>query len=304
MHQATTRRTRARRPDTSGALDPPVGPTTLQAVGTEKRERQKAGRQARREAAQKAAKRRQGIRRYATIGVVVVIVVGLSLLIFGHHGKSTAATTTTTTTTRPSAAQATADAASKAAGCPSNPSTPLPNPQYKAPPMTIDTSKTYTATIKTDVGTIVATLDASTAPVAVNDFVFLADQKYYNCVIFQRVIPSFMNQTGDPTGTGSGAVGYTVQGEVPATASPQYPLGSLAMAKTEQAPSGTSSNQFFIVAGPEGESLPAQYALFGQVTSGMDVVQKINADGNANPNANGVPPDVIHRMLSVTITSS
>jgi len=272
-------------------------------VGTEKRERQKAGRQARREAEQKAVKRRKGIRRYATIGIVVVIVVGLSLLIFGRHGSSTTASTTTSTTAV-SPAQAKADAASKAAGCPSSPSAALPNPQFKAPPMTIDPSKTYTATIKTDVGTIVATLDASTAPVAVNDFVFLADQKYYNCVIFQRVIPSFMNQTGDPTGSGSGAVGYTVQGEVPATANPQYPLGSLAMAKTAQAPSGTSSNQFFIVAGPEGESLPAQYALFGQVTSGMDVVQKINADGNANPNANGVPPDVIHRMLSVTVTVS
>jgi cyclophilin family peptidyl-prolyl cis-trans isomerase len=271
-------------------------------VGTEKRERQKAGRQARREAEQKAAKRKQGIRRSVTIGIVVVIVVGLSLLIFGHHGSSTTAATTTTTTMPP--AQARADAASKAAGCPSSPSAALPNPQFKAPPMTIDPSKTYTATIKTDVGTIVATLDATAAPVAVNDFVFLADQKYYNCVTFHRVVPSFMNQTGDPTGTGSGAVGYTVQGEVPATANPQYPLGSLAMAKTSQAPAGTSSNQFFIVAGPEGESLPAQYALFGQVTSGMDVVQKINADGNANPDANGVPPDVIHRMLSVTITVS
>ena len=119
---------------------------------------------------------------------------------------------------------------------------------------------------------------------------------------FHRVIPSFMNQTGDPTGTGSGGPGYTVQGEVPATASPQYPLGSLAMAKTGAAPAGTTSNQFFIVAGTQGETLPPDYALFGQVTSGQDVVQKINADGStAN---NGVPPTVIHRMLSVTVTSS
>ena len=166
----------------------------------------------------------------------------------------------------------------------------------------INSSKTYTATIKTDVGTIVATLNAKTSPVAVNSFVFLANQKYYSCVTFHRVIPSFMNQTGDPTGTGSGGPGYTVQGEVPATASPQYPLGSLAMAKTGAAPAGTTSNQFFIVAGTQGETLPPDYALFGQVTSGQDVVQKINADGStAN---NGVPPTVIHRMLSVTVTSS
>ena len=191
-----------------------------------------------------------------------------------------------------------------AAGCPSSPTATLPNPQYPAPPMTIDTSKTYTATIKTDVGTIVATLDAKNSPVAVNSFVFLADKKYYNCVTFHRVIPQFMNQTGDPTGTGGGGPGYTVQGAAPATATPQYPLGALAMAKTSSAPAGTSSNQFFIVAGPEGESLPPDYALFGQVTSGENVVQEINAQGNSNASSNGVPPDVIHRMLSVTVTSS
>ena len=247
------------------------------------------------------AKRKRGIRRAVTIGIAVVIVVGLSLLITKPWNHSTTATTTTTTTTSPaSVAQAKADAASKAAGCPADPSTQLPNPQFKAPPMTIDTTKTYTVTIKTDLGTIVANLDAKTAPVAVNSFVFLADQKYYNCNTFARVIPQFVNQTGDPTGTTGGTVGYTVQGEVPATATPQYPLGSLAMAKTSAAPNGTTSNQFFIVAGPQGEALPPQYALFGQVTSGLSVVQAINADGSQS----GIPPKVTHRMLSVTITSS
>ncbi len=271
-------------------------------MGTEKRERQKAGRQARREAAQKAAKRQRGIRRVVTIGIVVVVVVGLSLLITKpwNHTTTAASTTTTTTTSPASTAQATADAASKAAGCPSSPTAPLPNPQFKAPPMTIDTSKTYTVTIKTDLGTIVANLDAKAAPVAVNSFVFLATKKYYDCNTFARVIPQFVNQTGDPTGTTSGSVGYTVQGEVPATATPQYPLGSLAMAKTGQAPAGTTSNQFFIVAGTQGESLPPQYALFGQVTSGQSVVQAINADGSQS----GIPPTVTHRMLSVTVAAS
>jgi len=271
-------------------------------VGTEKRERQKAGRQARLEAEQKAAKRKQGLRRVITIGVVVLIVVGISLLIFRPKGKSTAATTTTTATTSVSSAQAKADAASKAAGCPASTSTTLPNPQFSAPPMTIDTSKTYTATITTDLGTIVATLDAKANPVAVNAFVFLADKKYYNCVTFHRVIPQFMNQTGDPTGTGGGSPGFTVQGAVPATASPQYPIGSLAMAKTSAAAAGTTSNQFFIVAGSEGESLPPDYSLFGQVTSGQSVVQAINADGDSTDN--GTPPKVTHRMFSVTIAES
>ena len=270
-------------------------------MGTEKRERQKAGRQARREAEERAAKRKRSIRRGVTVAIAVLVVVGVSVLLFNHKGKTNAATTTTTTTSV-SAAQQTADEASKAAGCPSSPTTTLPNQQFSTPPMTIDTAKTYTATIKTDLGTIVAKLNAATNPVAVNSFVFLADKKYYNCLTFHRVIPQFMNQTGDPTGTGSGSVGYTVQGAVPATASPQYPIGSLAMAKTSAAPNGTTSNQFFIVAGPEGESLPPDYSLFGQVVSGQSVVDAINADGNASDN--GTPPKVTHRMLSVTVTVS
>ena len=66
----------------------------------------------------------------------------------------------------------------------------------------------------------------------------------------------------------------------------------------------TNGSQFFIVTGPEGETLAPSYSLFGQVTSGIDVATKINTDGNANPSANGVPPKVIHRILSVTISSS
>ena len=248
---------------------------------TEKRQRQKAARQARLATEQKTRKRRQTLRRVVVVAIVAAVVVGVSLLIF-RPGKKQSATTTTTTAPA-SSAQLTANQASKAAGCPSSPTAQLPAPTWKSPPpMTIDPSKTYTATIKTDAGTITANLDAKTAATAVNDFVFLAKQKYYDCVTFHRVIPSFMDQTGDPTGTGTGSVGYTVQGEVPATANPQYPIGSLAMAKTSQAPNGTSSNQFFIVAGSEGESLPPQYALFGQVTSGQNVVNAINADGNAS----------------------
>jgi cyclophilin family peptidyl-prolyl cis-trans isomerase len=233
--------------------------------------------------------------------IIAAAVFGISYKLFGSNKTNSA--TSTTTTVAASAAQLTADQTSKAAGCPASPTATLPNPQFKtAPPMTIDPSKTYTATIKTDLGTITAALDAKTAPVAVNDFVFLANQKFYNCVTFHRVIPSFMDQTGDPTGTGTGGVGYTVQGEVPSTATPQYPIGSLAMAKTSAAANGTSSNQFFIVAGSEGESLPPDYALFGQVTSGQDVVNKINADGDSSDD--GTPPKVIHRMLSVTVTES
>jgi cyclophilin family peptidyl-prolyl cis-trans isomerase len=110
-----------------------------------------------------------------------------------------------------------------------------------------------------------------------------------------------MDQTGDPTGTGEGGPGYTIQDENPAkaaNAAQQYPLDSVAMANTGQANSGGS--QFFIVAGAEGESLPNTYALFGSVTSGMNVVNTINQQGSAQ----GVPPDVTQRIISITIHES
>jgi cyclophilin family peptidyl-prolyl cis-trans isomerase len=166
--------------------------------------------------------------------------------------------------------------------------------------MAIDTAKTYTATVKTDVGTFVITLDAKNTPITVNNFVFLAQNHFYDCVTFHRVIPTFMDQTGDPTGTGTGGPGYEFADELPKVASPQYPIGSVAMAN---AGPNTNGSQFFIVTGPEGEDLPPSYTLFGQVTSGIGVADKINMDGNANPSASGVPPKVIHRILSIAISS-
>jgi cyclophilin family peptidyl-prolyl cis-trans isomerase len=199
-------------------------------------------------------------------------------------------------------AQAAANATSVAAGCPKNPATALQKPKWSSAPATIiDVAKTYTATVKTDVGTFVVALDAKDAPQTVNNFVFLAQHRFFDCVILHRVIPGFVDQTGDPTGTGSGGPGYTIPDELPAKASNpanQYPLGSVAMANTGQPHSGGS--QWFIIAGPQGESLPNSYSLFGHVTSGISVVAKINAQGSAS----GVPPDVTHRMLKVTITSS
>ena len=199
-------------------------------------------------------------------------------------------------------AQAAANATSVAAGCPKNPATVLQKPKWSSAPATIiDASKAYSAMVKTDVGTFVIALDAKDAPQTVNNFVFLAQHHFFDCVIFHRVIPEFVDQTGDPTGTGSGGPGYTIPDELPAKASnpaDQYPLGSVAMANTGQPHTGGS--QWFIVAGRRANRCPNSYSLFGHVTSGMSVVEKINAQGSTS----GVPPDVIHRMLKVTITSS
>jgi cyclophilin family peptidyl-prolyl cis-trans isomerase len=287
---------------------------------TEKRARKRAAREAKQAAMQRAQRRRSTVRRTITVIIAVAVAAGIYLLVSsGSSPKNTAGTTgtstttsststtsTSTTTTTLAPAQATADQVAVAAGCPSNPATQLPRSNYAAPPMTIDTTKTYTATVKTDVGTFVITLDAKTSPVAVNSFVFLAQKGFFNCVIFHRVIPNFVVQGGDPTGRGTGGPGYSFTESGPkTTANPaqQYPLGSVAMANSNQPATTdptTNGSQFFIVTGSNGESLMPDYVLFGQVTSGMDVVNQISNDGSSS----GVPPTITHRMLTVTIAES
>jgi cyclophilin family peptidyl-prolyl cis-trans isomerase len=276
-------------------------------VPTEKRQRQKAGRQARLEAEQKARKRKVALRRVITLVIVAVVVVGLSYLIFKPGKKSSATPTTaaSSTTTKPAppggAGNTSPSAITTSADCPASLTATLNQPSYSAPPpMTINTSKTYTATVTTDLGPFTIQLDPKTAPKAVNSFVFLAKQHFYDCVVFHRVIKTFMDQTGDPTGTGDGGPGYQFADELPATATPQYPLGSVAMANSGP---NTNGSQFFVVAGPEGESLAPSYTLFGKVTSGMNVVDQINAAGSAASSSTGTPV-TLHRIISVKVTES
>lgn len=276
---------------------------------SDKRARQRAAREARLAAEAKRKKQRQRVRNIIIVAVVAVAIVGVAFLVSRNSSnkstsKSTASSTTTTGASRAADVklQAQADAAAVKAGCPASTKTRVNTQSYpSAPAMTIDTSKTYTATVATTTGTFVITLDAKSAPTTVNNFVFLAQKGYYHCVIFHRVIPQFMDQTGDPTGTGTGGPGYTIPDENPpkaANPAQQYPLGSVAMANTGQPHSGGS--QFFVVAGSAGESLPNSYALFGQVTSGMNVVETINEQGSPQ----GVPPNVTQRILSVSIAGA
>jgi cyclophilin family peptidyl-prolyl cis-trans isomerase len=167
-----------------------------------------------------------------------------------------------------------------------------------APPFCIDVSKTYTATMVTDVGTIVIQLFPKYAPQTVNNFVFLAGYHYFDGTVFHRVIPGFVDQGGDPTGTGSGGPGYTIPDENPKSAA-AYDDGAVAMANTGH-PHGGS--QFFLVIGTGGQQLAASYADFGQIISGLDVAKRINNDGDSSDN--GSPPKVTHKILKVTITES
>jgi peptidyl-prolyl cis-trans isomerase B (cyclophilin B) len=145
---------------------------------------------------------------------------------------------------------------------------PKPKTYSAPPPMTIDTSKQYIATIETEKGNIVLELFASDVPMTVNNFVFLAREGFYNGCTFHRVIPGFMAQGGDPTGTGGGNPGYRFADEF---TEHTHVAGALSMAN-----SGPDTNgcQFFITYTPQ-HHLDGKHSVFGQLIAGMDVLEKI-----------------------------
>jgi cyclophilin family peptidyl-prolyl cis-trans isomerase len=144
---------------------------------------------------------------------------------------------------------------------------------YKAAPaISIDVNKKYTATIKTSKGNIVLDLYAKDAPQHVNNFVFLARDGFFDGLTFHRVVAGFVIQGGDPLGTGVGGPGYNIPPEIKA----KHTEGALAMAR-QGGPAQTtpsSGSQFYITLAPQ-PSLDGEYTVFGQTTSGMDVVKKI-----------------------------
>ena len=168
--------------------------------------------------------------------------------------------------------------------------------EFSQPPeMCIDLSKSYSAVLDTSMGSMTIALDATAAPKTVNNFVVLARYKYYEGIIFHRIINTFMCQGGDPTGTGRGGPGYKFEDELPAPNS--YKIGSVAMAN---AGPNTNGSQFFLVSGASGVGLPPHYSLFGQITEGLDVVEAIQGVATDR----GDRPDVDVVINSVTITES
>ena len=159
--------------------------------------------------------------------------------------------------------------------CPSGPEGRHPDMTFDAYPDTvIDQGKTYTAIIKTNLGDMTFELLPKEAPLAVNNFVFLAREGYYDCVIFHRIMPDFMSQSGDPSGTGSGGPGYGFEIEPPQR---PYVKGSLAMAN-RGAPN-TNGSQFFLLFADltaQGRLTP-DYTLFGEMTAGEETLAKIEA---------------------------
>jgi peptidyl-prolyl cis-trans isomerase B (cyclophilin B) len=143
--------------------------------------------------------------------------------------------------------------------------------QYSAPPaMAIDPAKKYTATFNTSRGEIVCELFAKDAPSTVNNFVFLAKEKFYDGTVFHRVLADFMIQGGDPTGTGRGGPGYKFEDETKGNPN-KHQIGSLSMAN---AGPNTNGSQFFITH-VVTNWLDGKHTVFGKVTKGQDVVNAV-----------------------------
>ncbi|HEX8522302.1 MAG TPA: peptidylprolyl isomerase [Tepidisphaeraceae bacterium] len=166
--------------------------------------------------------------------------------------------------------------------------------RYAQPPeMKIDQNKKYTATIDTDKGKVTVELYPKEAPKTVNNFVFLAREGFYDGTVFHRVIPKFMIQGGDPTGTGRGDAGYKFENENKDSVRTFKP-GTLAMAN---AGPDTNGSQFFINDADSPWLEASKYTIFGQVTEGQDVVHAI---ATADRDEDDRPKDEIH-IKSVTI---
>jgi cyclophilin family peptidyl-prolyl cis-trans isomerase len=167
----------------------------------------------------------------------------------------------------------------------------MPKQYNSPPPMNIDTAKKYTATFKTERGDIRVTLLADKAPVTVNNFVFLAREGFYDNITFHRVIPDFMVQGGDPTGTGRGGPGYKFNDEPGALALKHDAPGTLSMAN---AGPNTNGSQFFITHGAT-PWLDGKHGVFGRVADreSLDVLMQIRVrDPMSDPN----PGDTLHTV--------
>ena len=148
-----------------------------------------------------------------------------------------------------------------------------------AQPTALPAGETRTVTITTDLGDMKLKIQADLSPIAAGNFVALADCGFYDGVVFHRVVPTFVIQGGDPTGTGSGGTGYTIQDEPVTT---QYSRGTVAMART-QAPNSVGSQFFIVLDDAARSSLAAAntYQIIGSVTEGMETADKIAAAADA-----------------------
>jgi peptidyl-prolyl cis-trans isomerase B (cyclophilin B) len=169
-------------------------------------------------------------------------------------------------------------------------SAPQPR-QVKLPPPQSTLRGPATATVETSCGSFTIALDTSRAPKTASSFAYLARRGVYDDTVFHRIVPGFVVQGGDPTESGSGGPGYSIDEQPPHSLS--YTRGIVAMAKTAVEPPGRSGSQFFVVTAADAGLTP-DYALAGRVSSGLDVVQRIEQLGT--PSGTPKEPVIIRRV--------
>jgi cyclophilin family peptidyl-prolyl cis-trans isomerase len=259
----------------------------------------------------------RGIARYpwASIILFLLIIGGIFLVLHTYHlppfaPAPTPKTNTKTTigakaTPRPQVTPTVDDAASPCvkssvvsqitrSGAPTAADVSKTNHTYSSAKNVIDDSKTYCAGINTNIGLIVIELDPKDAPKTVNNFVFLAQNHFYDGLKFHRVLNTagslMIAQTGDPTGNGSGGPGYKFNDE---PVKGNYTAGTVAMANSGP---NTNGSQFFIDTGDNSKLLQKSYNLFGHVVEGLNVAQKIQGPSDTNKN---ITPDVMNYVIVV-----
>jgi len=260
------------------------------------RDKQLAKLAQRRQAERRAAKRRRDL----TIGLVaggialVLVAVGAFILFGGGDDQTDAAS--------PSASGSTPAAVACDAKVPATAG--QQKPTFEAPPkMTIDPSKSYTATMVTSCGTIEIDLLPKVAPEGVNNFVFLAKQGFYDGLTFHRIVADFVIQGGDPVGDGTGGPGY----EFPVTVTKGVSFDSAGVLAYAHAQTGGNGSQFFITLAeaPNLDPPNGQYTIFGSVTNGQDVLDAIAAVPTvAGPSGEPSQPTEVVYIDSVTIAES
>jgi cyclophilin family peptidyl-prolyl cis-trans isomerase len=251
-----------------------------------KRERQRLNREARRQLEEQLARRRRTFKTARNFAIIAVPVLAVGVILAASSGGDDEKKAISDVSCR------------NVATAPAPKDTTFP----QAPATAIDPAKTYTASVETNCGSFDIQLAAAQAPQTVNSFVFLAREGFYDGLPFHRVAKGFVVQGGDPKGDGTGGPGYTVPDEPPVDG---YQKGSVAMANSGP---NTSGSQFFVVTSDEGaQNLggpPYLYSILGQVTSGIEIVEKLDSFGSTAPDPSQQQPSRVLVIDKITITET
>jgi peptidyl-prolyl cis-trans isomerase B (cyclophilin B) len=223
----------------------------------------------------------------AGFGILAAVIVGI-ILISRSGGSSDSSSKTTASKEKASKQEGKGKEKSpcKEVEQPAPREESLPKPK-----MTTKKGEKATVTFETNCGTFEIALNTKEDPTIANSFAYLVEEGFYDELTFHRIVPEFVIQGGDPQGNGTGGAGYEVVEAPPKNT--KYTLGTVAMAKTSEAPAGAAGSQFYIVTGPQGETLPPEYAVAGKVTKGLQTVLAIGELGG--PEEKPTQPVVIEK---------